>query len=110
MGWLRLFAVLGLMAASCAGGAAASSARYELELSRLHREGERLRAEISGYKKLANATMAMSDKSLDFAQKYQSVLDNCLRFYNTPMPEPMVVVGRGGIGGPVNAGRGSRLP
>ena len=106
---LRLFAVMGLMTCTGAGGFMAASLRYEVELSRLHREIERRQEEIDGYRKLADATLGMSSRSLEYAERYQTVLDTCLKFYNSSAMEPLVVV-KGGVGGPADARGGSRLP
>lgn len=111
MALLRLFVVLFLMTLSALVGGGAVAFRDELEFARLHNEITRLHEEIAGYKTLADKTTAMSDKSLVFAQNYQAVLITCLtRLYGGPAAGPVVVLGKGGIGGPDDVRRTSRLP
>lgn len=107
MAWLRLFLVVCLMAVSFGAGLAGANYKYELKLTRITEERE-------AYLKLASSAVAMSDRSLTFAQGYQDVLDTCLeRFYLRPTTEPVVATinhKKGGIGGPIDLRKQSRLP
>lgn len=108
---LRLFVVVGLMALSAIGGGLAVAFRDELEFTRLHDEITRLHEEIAGYKALADKTATMSTKSLVFAQNYQAVLVTCMsKLLGSSATDPVVILGQGGIGGPIDVRRRSRLP
>lgn len=107
MALLRPIAVLCLMTASCGVGAAGASYRYEQKIVRITEERE-------GYLALAERAMGMSDKALTFASGYQEVLSTCMsRLYSNPTTDPVVANvnhKKGGIGGPVDVRKQSRLP
>ncbi len=107
MALLRPIAVLCLMTASCGVGIAGASYTYERKLLRISEERE-------VYRVLTGKAVAMSDKSLVFAQGYQEVLTTCMtRLYSSPTTEPVVTTPnkkRGGIGGPFDVRKPSRLP
>jgi len=107
MALLRPFIVLCLMTVSCGVGAAGASYTYEQKLLRISEERE-------GYRKLAEKAVEMSDKALVFAHGYQDVLSTCMsRLYSSPTTDPVVATvnhKRGGIGGPIDVRKQSRLP
>lgn len=107
MALLRPFIVLCLMTVSCGIGAAGASYTYERKLLRITEEKD-------VYMALAEQAVAMSDKSLAFAQKYQEVLNTCMtRLYSSPTTEQVVTTinpKKGGIGGPLDVRKQSRLP
>jgi hypothetical protein len=104
---LRPLILLCLIAASCGVGVVGSSYTYEKKLSRISDERE-------GYRLLTIKAMAMSDKVLVFAEKYQEGLSACMsRVYRTPVIEPGVAVvnyAAGGRGGPFTVRSADRLP
>jgi CTP:molybdopterin cytidylyltransferase MocA len=107
MAWLRLFTVLCLMLASCGVGAAGASYRYEQKLLRITEERE-------VYMALAEQAVAMSDRALGFALGYQEVLNTCMgRLYSSPTTQTVVSntnPKKGGVGGPLDVRKPSRLP
>jgi hypothetical protein len=107
MALVRPFIVLCLMTASCGIGAFGASYTYERKLLRITEEKD-------GYMAIAHQAVAMSDKSLIFAQGYQDVLNTCMsRLHSSPTTEPVVTrvsPKKGGIGGPIDVRKQSRLP
>jgi len=94
-----------LVSSSCAIGAAGAAWGYERKIDRLH-------AERDGYLSLANATAALSEKSINFALSHQDVLESCMTRLYTPtaMEDLPTSPHKGGIGGPRDVWRKSRLP
>jgi len=77
------------------------------------RKLERIQEERRVYTSIANVAVDMSNRSFIFAQKYQESLDICLtKLYGQ---DTMALVQKtnpkkGGIGGPVDVRKQSRLP
>lgn len=107
MAWLRLFTGICLMFVSCGVGAAGASFKYEQKLLRITEERQM-------YLSLAEQAVAMSDRSLEFALGYQEVLNICMgRLYSSPTTQAVVTnpnSKKGGIGGPIDVRKPSRLP
>jgi hypothetical protein len=107
MALVRPLIVLCLMTASCGIGALGTRYTYERKLLRITEEKD-------VYTAIALQAIAMSDKSLIFAQEYQDVLNTCMtRLYSSPTTEQVVTTvspKKGGIGGPIDVRKQSRLP
>lgn len=99
--------LLCLVVLSGGAGFLVATFQYESEITRL-------REERDGYRALAEKTTGMSGKALTFALKYQEVLNICLsRLYGNPAVEPAIFAVqpvKGGIGGPDDVRKTSRLP
>jgi hypothetical protein len=91
------------VSAACAAGTAWS---YERKL-------ERISEERQVYMTLANSAVSMSDRSFNFALKYQETLSICMtKLYGRDTVELVQAANpkKGGIGGPLDVRKQSRLP
>jgi len=77
------------------------------------RKLERVQEERQTYTALANSAMGMSERAFSFAQKYQETLGICMaKLYGRDTLELMQAASykKGGIGGPLDVRKQSRLP
>jgi hypothetical protein len=103
---LRLLTVVVLAAVSCGLGAACAAFKYEQKITRITEDRE-------GYMALADKALATSDRALTFATGYQETLDICMTRLYAPTTTAVVVSKtpfNGGIGGPLDVRKPSRLP
>lgn len=93
----------GLSAASAVG----TSWQYERKLTRIQEERQ-------VYMSIANSAVDMSDRAFSFAQRYQETLNICMtKLYGRDTLELVQQASnpkKGGVGGPLDVRKQSRLP
>lgn len=110
---LRPLTLIALMVVPACGFSAASAAgtswSYERKL-------ERITEERQVYMQVANSAVSMSNRAFNFAQKYQETLDICMtKLYGQSTMDLVSTnakanLKKGGVGGPLDVRKQSRLP